>query len=161
MNVAILGSCLGKLLLAGCATTAPPTREKMDQKELIIQAVTRMTSAFHAGDVDGVMAAYEDQATIVFEPGHAVTDKTTQAQTFEQIFTMRPRFSYGGHEVHVAGDNAIHLAPWTMTATAPDGSPVERKGLSVVLLRRQVDGNWRIAIDDPHGDHLLRSPSTP
>lgn len=55
------------------------------------------------------------------------------------------------------GNVALHLAPWTMTGTLPDGTPVSQTGLSVAVMRRQPDGAWRMVIDHPYGDHLSRA----
>lgn len=58
-------------------------------------------------------------------------------------------------EVLLAGDTAIHTAPWSMRATAPDGTPIEQRGLSVAVLRRQRDGSWLMVTDNPYGQRLL------
>ena len=42
-----------------------------------------------------------------------------------------------------------------MRATAPDGTKIQERGLSVAVLRRQPDGQWLMVIDNPHGQHLL------
>lgn len=128
----------------------------MTDKQQVAEAVERMTAAFHAGDIEGVMASYEEQATIVFEPGVSVSERSAQREWFLQAFTLKPVFKYkSGHEVFVNGDTAIHIAPWTMSGTVPDGTAIEQSGLSVAVLHRQVDGRWLIAIDDPHGQNLL------
>lgn len=120
----------------------------------VIEAVEAMTRAFHAGDLAGVMASYEPTATVVFEPGMPVSERSAQEAQFEALFGMRPRFTYGAHEVVVAGDLATHFAPWQMRATAPDGSQVQQHGLSVAVLRRQPSGRWLMVMDSPHGGHL-------
>ena len=61
------------------------------------------------------------------------------------------RFSYGAHDVVVAGDTGLHLMQWT--AEGPDGP---MRALSVAVLRRQADGAWRMVIDHPFGDGVMR-----
>lgn len=126
----------------------------MQQRE-ILTTVETMTAAFHAGDIDGVMNSYEDVATVVFEPAAPISDPAVIKSMFQGAFSLNPEFTYSGHEVYVAGDIAIHFAPWTMTGTMPDGKPVEQSGLSVAVLRRQSDGQWLMVIDNPHGQHML------
>lgn len=123
-------------------------------KENVMATVERMTSAFHDGDIEGVMACYEDPAVVVFEPGGPVADRSALRAAFQEMFGMAPRFEYQGHEVFAADDLALHFAPWTMKATGPDGE-IRQSGLSVAVLRRQADGRWLMAIDNPHGQHLL------
>ena len=68
-----------------------------------------------------------------------------------------PVFEYAGHEVFVSGDLAIHIAPWKMTGELPDGQEIGDTGLSIAVLRRQANGEWRIVIDNPYGAHLLET----
>jgi len=125
------------------------------QQKEILATVEKMTAAFHAGDIDGVMNSYEPTATVVFEPANPISDPAVIQSMFQGAFSLDPEFSYSGHEVYIAGDIAIHFAPWTMTGTMPDGAQVEQAGLSVAVLRRQSDGRWLMVIDNPHGQHLL------
>ena len=121
----------------------------------VMAIIDGMTTAFHRGDLDGVMSSYEDEATVVFEPENPVSDPAVMRETFQQWFRLNPQFEYSGHEVVVAGDIAVHFAPWRMNGTAPDGTEVEQSGLSVAVLRRQLDGRWLMVIDNPHGQQLL------
>jgi len=123
----------------------------------VIAAVERMTDAFHRADLDAVLAAYADGAVVAFEPGGAVSDPAALRGGFRMFFGFKPRFTYGGHEVLVAGDLALHFAPWTMEGTGPDGQPLRQNGLSVALLRRGQDDQWKLVIDNPYGDHLLHA----
>lgn len=127
-----------------------------DQKS-VLAVIERMTEAFHNGDIEGVMANYEGTAVIAFEPRIPVTGPAVLRQMFGDAFAINPRFSYSGHEVMVAGDIAVHFAPWTMTGTAPDGTEIGQSGLSVAVLRKQADGNWLMVIDNPHGQRLMEN----
>jgi ketosteroid isomerase-like protein len=48
-------------------------------------------------------------------------------------------------------DLALVYNDWTLSATGADGSPIERSGKAIEVMRRQPDGTWRVAIDDPVG----------
>lgn len=122
----------------------------------IIKAVETMTAALVEGDLDRVMASYEPSATIFFEPGVAVSDAAEQRSLFAALAGMGATFSYPhGHEAWTEGDLGIHIAPWTMSGRAPDGSIVEQQGLSIAVLRRQASGSWLMVLDNPHGGRLL------
>lgn len=125
-----------------------------DQQKEVLDAVLAMTTAFHKGDIDGVMASYETEATVVFEPELSISNRAAIRAAFEQAFKINPIFTYGGHEVFVNGNMAIHLAPWKMKGTAPDGSAIRQKGLSMAVLRKQKDGTWLMVFDNPHGQFL-------
>jgi uncharacterized protein (TIGR02246 family) len=118
--------------------------------------IERMTSALARRDIDGVMATYEPGAIVAFEPGAPKSGDATLREEFARLLATDPRFAFSGHEIIVSGDLALHLMPWTMNGTAPDGSTIEQEGLSVAVLRRQHDGRWLMVIDNPHGQRLLR-----
>jgi ketosteroid isomerase-like protein len=49
------------------------------------------------------------------------------------------------------GDLAVAYGEWTLTGGAdPDGNPVDLEGRSTDVMRRQSDGSWLDAIDDPY-----------
>lgn len=151
VQVAVLAAC------SHVPVDSKPIKEhamKTDKQD-IIEAVSAMTKAFHAGDIERVMASYEPAATIAFDPTAPTTDRAEQRVRFEAFFALKPEFTYAGHDVVIQGDVATHVAPWTMRATTPDGQSIEDQGLSVAVLRRQADGRWLMIIDMPKGAHLM------
>lgn len=125
------------------------------EQKAVFDAILGMTESFHKKDIDGVMASYEVNAVIAFEPGKPVSDVHAIREGFNGFFAVNPKFTYSGHEVFVSGDLAIHFAPWSMTGKTPDGKEVRQQGLSVAVLRKQPDGKWLMVFDNPFGQHLL------
>ena len=125
------------------------------QETKVLSLIQKMTSNFEQGNLDVVMSTYEKDAAIMFEPGTAVTDPTVAKRIFAEFSALNPKFTYSGHEVIVAGDIAVHLAPWSMLGKTPDGQEITQSGLSVAVLRQQADGSWKMVIDNPHGSRLL------
>lgn len=150
---------MASVMVVSCLSTVTLANEgnkmNQDQKD-VLAVIEKMTASFHIGDIDAVMRTYEPNATIAFEPGKPVSDLKQARAMFEGASAMKPTFTYAGHEVIVEGGTAVHFAPWTMTATGPDGSKIEQSGLSVAVLRQQADGSWRMIIDNPHGQRLMK-----
>ncbi len=146
------------LIFSTCTKAEESSDMTTDQKN-VLNLIEKMTSSFEKGDIDTVMQTYEVDQSIVFDPGQPVSDSATARQIFEQIRSVSPEFSYAGHEVIVQGDLAVHIAPWKMTGTDPEGRDVTGEGLSVAVLRRQPDGSWKMVIDNPHGGRLLAKPN--
>lgn len=121
----------------------------------VIEAVDAMTSAFHRGRLDKVLEAYRSGAVVAFEPGTASTGHQALTEGFRGFMELAPRFTYAGHDVLVADDLALHIAPWSMTATGPDGKTIDEQGLSVAVLVKSSPGQWKLVIDNPYGDRLL------
>lgn len=125
-------------------------------QENALATIAAMTTAFQTNDIAGVMASYENEATVVFEPDAPISDAAQLEQMFSGMASVNPVFEYSnGHEVIVNGDIAMHIAPWSMTGQTPDGQAIAQSGLSVAILRRQRDGSWKMVIDNPHGGRLL------
>ena len=130
--------------------------EKMTEEEQnVLQVIENMTTAFQNKDIDAVMACYEPNAVVVFEPESPVSDTNILRKMFTEMSMLNPVFTYSGHDVFISGDIATHIAPWEMTATAPDGTEIKQSGLSVAVLKKQTNGTWLMAIDNPHGQFLM------
>jgi ketosteroid isomerase-like protein len=131
------------------------TKKMTEEQQNVLDAIIKMTEAFQNKDIDGVMACYEPKAVVVFEPESPVSDKNILREMFTGMSMANPIFSYSGHEVFIIGNIATHIAPWKMTAKAPDGTEIKQSGLSVAVLRKQEDGNWLMILDNPHGQFLM------
>lgn len=157
-----------KLLLATCflstlgsfAQTKTNMQKEKNQhftteQKAVLSTIEKMNVAFHNKDIEGVMASYEANATVVFEPEQAESDAVQIREMFLRTFSVNPQFTFTGHEVFITGEIATHITPWHMTGTAPDGSKIEQSGLSVAILRKQKDGSWLMILDNPHAQFLM------
>jgi len=148
------------LLLYVSINTAMATNQEEQnmshEQSTVISTIQTMTTAFHNSDIAGVFASYEKNAAVMFEPAKQVSDPVEFKKFFEELFQLNPKFEYSGHEVYIANDLALHIAPWTMKGNAPDGGVIEQSGLSVAVLRKQTDGNWLMVLDNPHGQRLIK-----
>lgn len=122
-----------------------------DQNE-VLATIETMTTAFAKGDIDTAMSTYTPEAVVVGEPGKPVTgDAALRTMFASYVEAGGVTFTYGAHEVVVAGDTALHLMKWT----APQSSGGEASALSVAVLHRQPDGRWKMVIDHPFGDAVM------
>ena len=106
-------------------------------------------AAVAAGDMDAILATFEPNCALVGEPGMLAQGTSALRDAFTQFIGMSPQISVTNHE--------IIQATWKMSGKAPDGSEFEQTGFSVVVLRKQPDGRWLMVIDNPFGDHLVKS----
>lgn len=131
------------------------TKKMTVEQQNVLNAIQKMTKAFENKDIDKVMSCYEPNSVVVFEPESPVSDSNTLREMFTGMSIANPVFTYSGHEVFISGNIATHIAPWEMTAKAPDGSEIKQSGLSVAVLRKQKNGEWLMVIDNPHGQFLM------
>lgn len=154
MKSRLLIPTLITLTLLGFSRPAVATETESSMTETqqqVLDTVLSMTRAFESRDIEAVLAHYNHDAVISFEPGKPTSGASNIREQFTQFFAINPAFDYGGHKVVVTGDTALHIAPWDMKGTAPDGSAISDSGLSVSVLKRQADKSWRIVLDEPYG----------
>jgi len=48
-----------------------------------------------------------------------------------------------------SGDLTLSKSKWSLSATSPEGEPIAIGGIGTDVFRRQADGGWLFAIDDP------------
>lgn len=131
--------------------------EKMTvEQQSVLSTIEKMTTAFENKNIDEVMACYEPKAVVVFEPESPVSDTNVLREMFTGMSMANPVFTYSGHEVFLSGNIATHIAPWEMTAKAPDGTEIKQSGLSVTVLRKQENGTWLMILDNPHAQFLMQ-----
>ena len=140
--------------------TIQKTDKKMEnnfneEQKKVFSTIEKMVAAFQNKDIEGVLATYEDNAIVMFEPQKPVQGKETLRAVFTQFVGMNPQYTFSSHEIYISGDIATHTAPWKMVGQLPDGTKIEQSGLSVAVLRKQADGNWLMIQDNPHGQFLL------
>ena len=66
-----------------------------------------------------------------------------------------PTLRASAQHVVEAGDVALYMGRWTLEGTDPTGRTVSMGGESSDILRRQSDGRWLIALDNPWGGQVL------
>jgi ketosteroid isomerase-like protein len=92
----------------------------------------------NAGDVDGLVALYEPNALLAFPPGNLATGHAEIRKVFEQFVAAAPVLTPGRqHAALVNGDLAL------TASTLTTGE------LTVEVARRQPDGSWLWALDQP------------
>ncbi|GAA3126464.1 YybH family protein [Streptomyces rectiviolaceus] len=92
----------------------------------------------NAGDVDGLVALYEPNAVLAFPPGNLATGHAEIRKVYEQFVAAAPVLSPGRqHPALVTGDLAM------TAATLTNGD------VTVEIARRQQDGSWLWAADQP------------
>ena len=79
-------------------------------------------------------------------------DRVVIREALAPLIAAQARITMRVVRVERAGDDLAALYnDWTASGTGPDGAAVEMTGKAIEIVRRQPDGTWRYAIDDPYG----------
>ena len=115
------------------------------------ETVQHFSRLLGEGDLDALLALYEEDAAFVPEPGRVVSGREAIRAELEPIVALAPRMTGTVERVLEAAGTALVSYRWRMEAAAPDGIAVRQGGLSADVLRRRADGSWGVVIDDPYG----------
>jgi enoyl-CoA hydratase/carnithine racemase/ketosteroid isomerase-like protein len=114
-----------------------------------------------AGDLEGLLELYEEEATLVGPDGEARAGGESIRGQLEGLLAMAPQVEAGESRALLAGDIALLSNRWRMTFALGEGcGKTGFEGTSTEVARRQDDGSWRYAIDDP-ASAGLRPPALP
>ncbi len=109
------------------------------------------SDALNAGNLDALVALYEPQAALSPEPGKVVTGTKAIREALSGFLAMKPKMAMMTRILAQGGDIALLTSKWDLSGTAADGAPVKMSGQSAEVCRRQKDGSWLFAIDNPWG----------
>lgn len=103
----------------------------------------------NAGDLEGLLALYEDSATLVGPDGGSASGSDAIRERLEGLLAMAPHITPTSSRVVMAGDVALMSNRWRMSLGVGDGELAGLDGASTEVARRQPDGGWLYVIDNP------------
>ena len=102
------------------------------------------------GSVEDILTLYEPNAIFVTQDRQSLSGHAALREVMTAFASARPRLTPDLILVARQGDDlAVIYNDWTLTAVGPDGNTVEQNGRAIEVVRRQTDGTWRFAFDDP------------
>lgn len=104
----------------------------------------------NAGDVEGLVALYEPNATLAFPTGQVTSGTEAIRRVFEQVLAGKPTLKAVQRPTVRMGDLALTSVEWSLTMAGADGQPMTLGGTSVEVVRRQPDAMWLRVIDQPN-----------
>jgi uncharacterized protein (TIGR02246 family) len=114
-------------------------------------AISRLITAVRDYDIEAALALYEEDATLVVYPGMLGKGKQAIRTFYEGIFRLKSEIQHGAEVFTEAGDLTLFTAKWKILSAISQSLPLNRTNYHVAILRKQTDGNWLIAVDNPWG----------
>jgi uncharacterized protein (TIGR02246 family) len=138
-------------------SSLPSLGDTMSDSKSIQLTLDKNTAAVASQNMADVLATYENGAVMVGPDGDLAKSSPALQKMFEGFFAVKPKLTFSDHNTLIADDVAVHTNNWKMDATLPDGTKIQNGGLSVIVLRKQPDGNWLMVIDNPFGGQSLKA----
>jgi uncharacterized protein (TIGR02246 family) len=111
-----------------------------------------LLKAFNAGDIDATVACYEPQAYFVLKSGHAIRGAAELREMFRARFSYKPDLKLDVRKIISAGDDLVLVVvEWTTETVSSSGDVKVWAGTATDIARRQPDGTWKLALDNPYG----------
>jgi uncharacterized protein (TIGR02246 family) len=120
-----------------------------------VTTVNQLIEAINRGDLERAVGLYEKDAVLIAQPGRMARGSAEVKNALAGFIAMKATLRSDAQQVVEAGDIALYIGRWSLHGTAPDGKSVVTGGESSDVLRRQKDGRWLIALDNPWGAQLL------
>ena len=117
--------------------------------------VESLTEAINQGDLDKALSFYEPDAVLIAQPGTIARGRDAIRTALAGFISLKPSLKGQAHQIVEAGNTALYCSRWTLVGTSPDGKRVEMGGTSSDVLRRQSDGRWLVAVDNPWGTSIV------
>ncbi|MGH2899600.1 MAG: YybH family protein [Solirubrobacteraceae bacterium] len=105
----------------------------------------------NAGDVEGVVALYEPDATLVRQDGASATGTDAIRAEITALVASHPHITMHVTKVVRGGaDIAVLYNDFIATGIDANAQPTTLAGGASEVVRKQHDGSWRFVIDDPY-----------
>jgi uncharacterized protein (TIGR02246 family) len=110
-----------------------------------------LSEAYNAGDLEALLSLYDPKATFVVHPGRVTESPAELRAAMQHLIALRGRLIVDPHTFTRSDDLVLVLGTFTLSGRRRDGTPFERTSRFADVLRRQPDGRWLLAVDNPYG----------
>jgi uncharacterized protein (TIGR02246 family) len=117
-----------------------------DDERAIRQVVDTWMAASQSGDLATILSLMTDDV-IFMVPGEEPFGKEAFAAASKGMRNIQIEGSSEILELKVLSDWAFVRNRVEITATPPSGNTIRRSGYTLTLLRKEIDGQWRLARD--------------
>lgn len=144
--------------LAACQPAAPAGLSDADRASItrMDEDFTRMAIAADYATL--VKSYYTDDASFMAPNMPAATGSAAIEATLRS-FPPITSFTIRNEEIEGAGNLAYARGRYVITMTPPGGAAVVDSGKSMVILRKQADGSWKVSRDMFNSDVPLPMPA--
>ena len=134
--------------LVQLSCSRPETFDAVQVRKSIEEANARYSEAIRQGNLDGAVALYTDDATMVPPDGDIVKGKQAIEELYKKFFQMGMKdIAFTTIEVGGSGDTAYEIGK-TKVRIQPEGqAAIIDSTKYLVIWKRQADGAWKVHAD--------------
>jgi len=154
---------LSVLSMTGCnlSQQAPDTRAA--DEAAVRKADADWVKAAQTKKVDDWVGFYAEDAVVLPPNDKTVTGKDSIRKPIAELLGLPSlSISWTPTKVEVAksGDLAYLYGTYRLSATGPDGKPMDDHGKMLEIWKKQADGNWKCIVDTWSSDLPAAAPAS-
>ena len=155
-----LWGCLALLVLTSACSQTPPDTRVADEAA-IREADAQWSKAAAAGDLDGTVAYYTEDASVLAPNAPIASDRQSIRAAWASLLGSGASISWQATKVEVArsGDLAYIVGVYQLTMKDPKGNPAPDHGKFVEVWKKQADGKWKVVADIFNSDLPAPAPA--
>lgn len=110
-----------------------------------------LSEAYNSSNLEALVSLYDPNAVFVIKPGRVTENPAQLRRAMQHLVAMRCRLTVNPRTFLRSDDLVLVLGTFTLSGRRGDGTPFERTSRFADVLRRQSDGRWLLAVDNPYG----------
>jgi ketosteroid isomerase-like protein len=153
LGQAVFG-CFALVVLAAGCNQAPPPVDLKAAEDAVRAGDAAQLKAAQALDATTVVSFYSADATLMPPNEPSSSDPASILKAWQGMLVPGTQVTWAPSKVEVAasGDLAYDQGTYTLTATGPDGKPMNDKGKYLAVSKKQADGSWKLVEDTWNSD---------
>jgi ketosteroid isomerase-like protein len=156
-----LGGCIALLLIASACNQAPGDTRAADEAA-IRDADAQWAKTAGAGDLDGTVSYYTEDASVLAPNAPIASDKQSIRGAWASLLGSGASIAWQATKVEVArsGDLAYIQGTYKLTSKEYEQVNLVDRGKFVEVWKKQTDGKWKVVADIFNSD-LPATPAAP
>jgi uncharacterized protein (TIGR02246 family) len=111
-----------------------------------------LSEAYNAGDLEALVSLYGPKAVFVIKPGRVTESPAELRGAMQHLVALHGWLTVNPRTFIRSDDVVLVQGTFTLSGHREDGTPFERTSRFADVLRRQADGHWLLAVDNPYSD---------
>ncbi|WP_121966132.1 nuclear transport factor 2 family protein [Myroides sp. N17-2] len=120
-------------------------------------AVKYFRSCIVNGDLEGALSCFDKDAVYIDRDGSEIRGLDNIKIAMQHLCNWKPEIIGDSHKATIVGDHAIWIDKWSMNAVMPDGNPIEMKGATSCMMKKNDDGLWLWLVDNPFAGDFFQN----
>ena len=108
-------------------------------------------TALNAGDIDRLLALYDDDAVIRVQSGETLSGSAAVRAEMEKLIVAKAKITNTLRHIFQHGTTALIIVDYVLRLTMPDGMPALVNGTATNVIEAHPGRGWLMIVANPQG----------